>query len=97
MISSKGERGVERMNSTGTLIQTTTTQVPQRIHVLLAWTLTGCETRRTFSRKGTALEQFWAPKQRMRIHPQASYRCLRKYFYSSARSHAFNNSEGTYL
>jgi hypothetical protein len=39
MLSPRGARGVERLNSTGTLIQTTTTEAPQRTYVLHR---TGC-------------------------------------------------------
>src|SRR6516162_2283090 len=39
MLSAGGARGVERLNSTGTLIQTTTTEAPQRTYVLHR---TGC-------------------------------------------------------
>src|SRR5215510_3321172 len=34
MLSPRGARGVQRLNSTATLIQRTTTEAPQRTHVL---------------------------------------------------------------
>src|SRR5215470_7901256 len=34
MLSPRGARGVEKLNSTGTLIQKTTTEAPQETHVL---------------------------------------------------------------
>src|SRR5438445_2731915 len=62
MLSPRGARGVERLNSTGTLIQTTTTEAPQRTYVLHR---TGCSQeddqllRQGFERSSSPGRQAW--------------------------------------